>query len=505
MPDAVSQFALSIVPATADVNAKAVCQFTVTPPGTEVTWTLKPQIGDIDANGIYTAPDEIATPQTVIVVATTNSGESATAAIDLTDAPKTIRFLAWYAIVIGVLLGAAILIVWNHLYLPPAPLRVIVNPPIVTLDAAKDEKFNFNAIVLGDEKNAVTWSVEGGGDIDSSGTFRQKPNPSASVDQTITVTARSSTDPSARATAVIHLLSGKHLEVAPQSVSAFTGQQIPFRTPNAAAKWSVSRSDIASISPDGVFTAGVPSHATETVQVTAWGVAPHEQAATAVILKPVSATSEFGDWPLMVFVILCGALGSMLYYASSFVSYVGNRTFRSSWFWFYISRPFVGGALALIFFFIVGSGLVTGATVTKLMTVGMVSALVGLFSDKAVKKLSDIVDVLLATKDDRKDKVTEVKSNTVIANTHQAVTKAPKISSATPASIPRDKTTTVTLKGTDLTPALKVKVNGRELTPSKPTDTGFELVIPAEQAVAESVMITVTTDAGTAAFDLPVK
>ena len=79
--------------------------------------------------------------------------------------------------------------------------------------------------------------------------------------------------------------------------------------------------------------------------------------------------------PLMLFVMMCGALGSMVYYASSFVGYVGNRTFRSTWFWFYISRPFVGGALAVIFFFIVGSGMVSGTTVSDLMKVGMISHL----------------------------------------------------------------------------------------------------------------------------------
>jgi hypothetical protein len=73
----------------------------------------------------------------------------------------------------------------------------------------------------------------------------------------------------------------------------------------------------------------------------------------------------------LVFVMLMGALGSMLYFSSSFVAYVGNRTFRSSWLWFYIARPFVGGALAIIFFFIAGSGFLnSSASATNLMTIG---------------------------------------------------------------------------------------------------------------------------------------
>ena len=37
--------------------------------------------------------------------------------------------------------------------------------------------------------------------------------------------------------------------------------------------------------------------------------------------------------------MLMGSLGSMLYFSSSFVAYVGNRTFRSSWYWFMLRGP----------------------------------------------------------------------------------------------------------------------------------------------------------------------
>jgi hypothetical protein len=112
-----------------------------------------------------------------------------------------------------------------------------------------------------------------------------------------------------------------------------------------------------------------------------------------------------GPATLLAFVMAMGALGSMLHFASSFADFVGNRTFRASWFWYYLSRPFVGGGLAVIFYFLCGTGWVAPANPSGLMTVGTVSALVGLFSDKAVRKLSDILDVVLAAKDERKDKV----------------------------------------------------------------------------------------------------
>lgn len=503
-PPPAPQRALSISPATADVNPNAVCHFTVDPPESEVDWNIKPKIGEIDKDGIYTSPATIKMPQSVIVTATTKSGQSATATIDLTDAPARIFWLGWYAIAVGLLLAIGILAAWNHLYRPPSPPLVIVNPPLVTLDPNRDDKFTFVVTVLGDSKNSVTWSVEGGGEIDSSGTFRQKLDPAAGIDKVVKITARSIADPTRTGAASVHLLSGQHLEITPQPAFVFASQQVPFRTPNAQAKWSVSRSDIASITPDGIFTAGVPDHAPALVQVTAWGATPHEQAAVAVAITSPSGASNFGNWPLMLFVIMCGALGSMVYYATSFVGYVGNKTFRSSWFWFYISRPFVGGALAVIFFFIVGSGMISGTTVGELMKIGMVSALVGLFSDKAVKKLSDVLDVLLATKDDRKDKIKDTSPQTA-ATSVTPVAMLPKIDSSNPPSISPNMPASIEIKGANFKAGFKVKLNGQDGTPTQPTEHSFKLDIPAAQALSPKVTITVTTDQGTASFDVPVK
>jgi hypothetical protein len=505
MPDTSSQKTLTISPAAADVNQNAVCHFVVDPVGTDVQWAITPNIGKIDSSGIYTSPPEVVMPQTVIVTATAKqSGQTATAAIELTDAPVRIKWLGWYAIAVAVSLGVGILWAWNDLSTPPGPLLVIVNPPLVTLDPGKDDKFAFSATVLGDAGSTVTWSVEGGGQIDSNGIFQQKPDAAPNVDKALKITARSTKDPNQAGTAIVHLLSGTHLEIVPQTASVFPSQQIPFRTPNATAAWRVSRSDIASISPDGMLTTWGVSQRPAVVQVTAWGAGKHEQAAVAVIVTPPFGTSTFANWLLLLFVIMCGALGSMIYYASSFVNYVGNRTFRSSWYWFYISRPFVGGGLALIFYFVFGSGMLNGVAGTDLKMVGMVSALVGLFSDKAVKKLSDILDVLLATKDERKDKLADAKPQPPATPAQPSAT-APKVVSANPASIAPNALATVELKGANFKAGFKVKVNNLDVIPTQPTDQSFTLEIPAAQALAPKVVITVVTDQGTTTFDLPVQ
>jgi hypothetical protein len=493
----------TISPATADVNSNAVCQFTVDPPGTAVKWNIKPNIGSIDDNGVYSSPEQVKIPQTVIAIATAASGESATASINLTDAPASILWLAWYGIVVAILLGIGILAGWNYLYqAPPVPL-VIVNPPVVTLDPTHDTSFPFTATVLGDNKGAVTWSVSGGGEIDSTGAFHPRDAAGQGA-HVVTVTAKAAGDDGHFGSAIVNLTPGKHLEVTPQGVSLFPSQQVQFRTPNANVKWSLGRNDAGSISPDGVFTAGGTNTATSVVQVSAWGATPDERAAAAVVINRPSRGPNASSWPLLFFVIICGSLGSMIYYTSSFVNFVGNRTFRSSWFWFYISRPFVGGGLAVIFFFLAGAGLLNSTSGPQVMQLGLLSALVGLFSDKAVKKLSDVLDVLLATKDDRKDKVSESNSLAAAAPAKPAA-PPPRIDSITPASLAPNTSATIDVKGSGFKTGCKVKVNGQDAAPTDQMEQNFKLAIAGAQAQPPKITIEVTTDQGTASIDVPVK
>jgi len=56
----------------------------------------------------------------------------------------------------------------------------------------------------------------------------------------VTVTAKSTTDESKRATASVYLVPGKHFEIVPGSASVLTGQQLPLRTPTAEASWKIN-------------------------------------------------------------------------------------------------------------------------------------------------------------------------------------------------------------------------------------------------------------------------
>jgi hypothetical protein len=119
------------------------------------------------------------------------------------------------------------------------------------------------------------------------------------------------------------------------------------------------------------------------------------------------------DERLILIVMVVGALGSYIHAATSFADYIGNRTFITSWIWWYILRPFIGMALALIFYFVLRGGLLSaGAEAGDISTFGIaaVAGLVGMFSKQATDKLNELFDTLFMTEkgkgdDARKDKL----------------------------------------------------------------------------------------------------
>jgi len=128
----------------------------------------------------------------------------------------------------------------------------------------------------------------------------------------------------------------------------------------------------------------------------------------------VPLTLEIGDWkrPVgddarLILVVLCtGALGSYVHAATSFASYVGNNRLVLTWAWWYVLRPFIGMALALIFYFVVRGGLLsTGAASNELSVFGVaaVAGLVGMFSKQATDKLRELFDNLFRTEQGKGD------------------------------------------------------------------------------------------------------
>jgi hypothetical protein len=121
-------------------------------------------------------------------------------------------------------------------------------------------------------------------------------------------------------------------------------------------------------------------------------------------LAMVRAWPEAGRLPspgtLLALVLLAGALGSAVHAGTSFADFVGNRRLGSSWLWWYLLKPFTGGALALLAWLVAGH--VPTDTAGVHTAVGL-AGLVGLFSKQATDKLGELCTVLLRVREDRGD------------------------------------------------------------------------------------------------------
>lgn len=106
-----------------------------------------------------------------------------------------------------------------------------------------------------------------------------------------------------------------------------------------------------------------------------------------------------GDVRLLVIVMLAGALGSLVHALRSIYWYVGNRELRWSWTAMYALLPFVGAALATVFYFVFRGGLFSSEAPQGAANVygfAAVAGLVGLFTQQAVLKLKSVAESLLA-------------------------------------------------------------------------------------------------------------
>jgi hypothetical protein len=512
---------LKLLPEAVELSSYDVQAFSVSNSGLVVEWSIQPPgVGHIDAHGIYHAPEKVPNPRSVVVLAKTPGGaQYGTATVTLSDAPRAVKLLGWYAIAVAVFLGLALVVFWRLLNVVREPM-VVIDPPEITIDPEQAQDIVFDAIVLGDLKNGVTWSASDGNIDISKGIYKRPKKSLTKTDgEDVTITATSLSDQNVRNTAELHLRTGQQLLVHPSAVSVFTSQQVRFRAEQTeraepltqapdkdkAIRWRLDQKDLGEIDEaTGVYTAPRYVDRTEPFEVVA------ESASGARSAAVITVNPAFGktDWKLIVFVIVMGSLGSMIYFSSSFVAYVGNRSFRASWLWFYISRPFVGGGLAVIFFLIVGGGFLNNRSTSNLMAIGVIAALVGLFSDRAVKKLSDIFDVVFAVKDDRGDKLKDGKAGDDQVGARSDAGKqvqgaSPKITSTEPPGVTKNQPTTLTVHGSNFN-NYKIQINDDPpIDPSNPTHETFGLSLTAAQTKGDKVTITVINgDKTTTKFDV---
>jgi len=116
---------------------------------------------------------------------------------------------------------------------------------------------------------------------------------------------------------------------------------------------------------------------------------------------------------IFLLVALAGFLGSMIHIATSFTNFIGAEQFKKSWIPWYFVKPFTATGVALILYFVLRAGLLNLGDSNQVNLYGLVtlSALAGLFTDKATIKLEEVFTVIFRPKDARPDKLEKDKVN----------------------------------------------------------------------------------------------
>ena len=187
------------------------------------------------------------------------------------------------------------------------------------------------------------------------------------------------------------------------------------------------------------------------------------------------------DERLIFLVIVSGALGSYIHAATSFADYVGNRKLTASWIWWYILRPFVGVALALIFYFVVRAGFLTGGSGDNVSPYGVATlgALAGMFSKQATDKLEEVFTTIFRPAPGKGD----AKRGDKLAN--------PTISGIVPKEGPATGGTEVTISGTGFVDKPSVTFGGISATSVVFTNaTSIKAITPEHEPGVVEVVVT---------------
>jgi len=480
---------LTVTPETAVLLEGQQLSFRVEPKDQAVNWQ-KPARGKMDSAGVYTAPEKIDSQQTIILTAMSPDGAHyGNATVTLSEASSCIQRLAVIGLVVTSVLLLSIVYLWPKLSTSSQGISVLVSPPSVTLSLQSKQQFTVEVTGVAEEsKKAATWTASGGGAFSSSGVFT--PSTDTAPPARIQVTATSKEDPTRSSTATVYLTKDKSMVVQPSSATLQPSQMVQFSilgmppsAPPTPIKWSLSRKNLGEIDADGKYTAPPSIDQTEILTVLATATIGNESLQAAANITLLGPQPRDSQGFVISFVIVMGALGSVLHSIMSFTAYVGTREFVPSWSWWYYFRPFVGSMLALFFFFLIGLGKVGGATMSP-MWLALVCGLVGLFSDKATRKLSEIFDAILGTKEDtRGDKLTGQASKTQDA-TVAVKGPAPAISDLNPRSAKVGETPLVTITGANFREGATVRIKSVSRKPKDVSPTSLQVELTKEDTAA---------------------
>lgn len=250
---------LTVSPDSVSLGAGGTQKFGATVDGQDealAQWSLDPQVGEIAADGTYTAPHSIPARQSVTVRAARgeNPGAAGSATITL------------------------------------KPLTIMAKSTRTTLFAS--ERASLHATVTDSSNTSVRWTVVGPGYIAPNGVYFAPAE--VPTERTVVITATSIVDPTKSATLQLLLKPTVVVTISPPSAQLISSGKQHFSaeitgTANHSAKWSIVGP--GTLSEDGWYTAPASIVSAENVHITATSLAQPGKFATATVsLIPMSVS-----------------------------------------------------------------------------------------------------------------------------------------------------------------------------------------------------------------------
>jgi len=195
---------------------------------------------------------------------------------------------------------------------------------------------------------------------------------------------------------------------------------------------------------------------------------------------------------IFLLVALAGFLGSMIHIATSFTNFVGAEQFKRSWIPWYFVKPFTATGVALILYFVLRAGLLNLGDSNQVNLYGLVtlSALAGLFTDKATIKLEEVFTVIFKPKDARPDKLEKDKVNV-------------GVSGIAPRELVVNQENQLLISGGDTgQQLLKLKINHVDIPDFtiRPNGISFSYVLPEDLNGMQNIPLQIFDEKGTELF-----
>jgi len=484
--------ALEISPDKVTLTGKQSTHFQVLVDGTPVAvpadgWKLSGK-GTLTA-GVYTTPGATLIGGRAVVTATTGAG-SVSAEVELSPAHTWIGLLWVYLVLVVVGCGGSTYLLWPT-STQVAP--VVAGPALVTLKQGDSESFAASAGMRWEGLTDSRYEAKGG--AGTSRVFRGESAAAGTSDAT-TVAVVESQDVSLKVTpgyavvrpgnkvTFIARMEGPAQAAAGAAAGggAATGGGATAGSGAAGAALTWDKQGEGELK-NGEYTAPTAVTEPRVVLVGVHAAKPGYGAAARVLLLPagVELAAPAPGWLLILMAGLCGAMGASLHGINSLAAYVGARQFLSSWAVYYLARPFVGGLLGPMMFLVFRTRLVGDAQNVNTgdwYSVAALAAISGLFADKAMLKLKQVVDVLFSVPGDERPHKLET-------GPAENPAQAPAITKLDPSSVAKGSPgTAVKITGTNFAKTAKVKVNGAERGATFKSATEMEVALTASDLAA---------------------